>query len=347
MLVMRNLTEAQKARRAENLRRWRATNRERYRQTTRAWEARDGNGERIRKWRREWLAKNRERVNALARARYAANPELGRLKLKQKRERMGTKYRQQIKRSRAKVRSTPEGRIYHRMGQSIRSALRGGKRRCNWERILGYSRHGLRQHLEAQFTAGMTWEKFLAGEIDIDHVRPRMTFPSHQWMTRNSKSAGCYQIFARCGLKKTGRAEQMLVGQAPAMLLVGGNRKSAGAADMTVARTGTAEETKRHYIAKMGEELGSLYYALWQEVVWLHVEWAEYVELYIYGTKPSRIALLNEAAPSFFRLVQDGLFETAVLKIARLTDPPKSVGKPNLTVQQLPRLSPVSNCVIK
>jgi methylmalonyl-CoA mutase N-terminal domain/subunit len=22
----------------------------------------------------------------------------------------------------------------------------------------------------------MTWEKFLAGEIDIDHVRPRMTF---------------------------------------------------------------------------------------------------------------------------------------------------------------------------
>jgi AbiU2 len=128
----------------------------------------------------------------------------------------------------------------------------------------------------------------------------------------------------------------MLVGQAPAMLLVGGNRKSAGAADMTMAITRTAEETKRHYIAKMGEELGSLYYALWQEVVWLHVEWAEYVELY--GTKPSRIALLNEAAPSFFRLVQDGLFETAVLKIARLTDPPKSVGKPNLTVQQLPAL---------
>jgi hypothetical protein len=173
---MRTFTPAQKARRAENLRRWRATNRERYRQTTRAWEARDGNGERIRKWRREWLAKNRERVNALARARYAANPELGRLKLKQKRERMGTKYGQQIKRSRAKVRSTPEGRIYHRMGQSIRSALRGAKRRCNWEKILGYSRHELRQHLEAQFTAGMTWEKFLAGEIDIDHVRPRMTF---------------------------------------------------------------------------------------------------------------------------------------------------------------------------
>jgi len=130
----------------------------------------------MKRWRRAWLTKNRERVNALARARYAANLQLARLKLKQKRERMGTKYRQQIKRSRAKVRSTPEGRIYHRIGQAIRSALRGTKRRCDWEVILGYSREELRRHLEAQFTTGMTWEKFLAGEIDIDHVRPRMTF---------------------------------------------------------------------------------------------------------------------------------------------------------------------------
>jgi hypothetical protein len=174
MLVMRNLTEAQKARLAENLRRWRAENPERYRQTRRAWEAR--NAVRMKRARREWQAKNRDRINALARARYAANPELGRLKLKQKRQRAGAKYRQQIKRSRTKVRSTPEGRIYHRIGQSIRSALRGAKRRCRWELILGYSREELCRHLESQFTSGMTWEKFLAGQIDIDHIRPRMTF---------------------------------------------------------------------------------------------------------------------------------------------------------------------------
>ncbi len=173
---MRTFTAAQKARRAEYLRRWRAENRERYRQTTRAWEKRDGNAQRMKEWRREWHARKRDGINALARKRYAANREAARLKLKQKRERMGIKYRQQIKRSRAKVRSTPEGRIYHRIGQSIRSALRGAKRRCNWEVVLGYSRNELCQHLEAQFTAGMTWEKFLAGEIDIDHVRPRMTF---------------------------------------------------------------------------------------------------------------------------------------------------------------------------
>src|SRR5439155_21539217 len=173
---MHNFTGAQKARLAENLRRWRAQNRERYRQTTRAWEARDGNAERMKQVRRNWLARNRERVNELARARYAANPQLARLKLKQKRQRAGVKYRQQIKRSRVKVRSTPEGRIYHRIGQSIRSALHGAKRRCRWELILGYSREELWRHLESQFTPGMTREKFLAGEIDIDHVRPRMKF---------------------------------------------------------------------------------------------------------------------------------------------------------------------------
>ena len=108
---MRQFTDGQKARRAENLLRWRAANRERYRQTTHTWEARDGNAERMKQVRREWHTRNRERVNALARARYAANPELGRSKLKQKRQRAGVKYRQQVKRSRVKVRSTPEGRI--------------------------------------------------------------------------------------------------------------------------------------------------------------------------------------------------------------------------------------------
>jgi hypothetical protein len=102
----------------------------------------------------------------------------------------------------------------------------------------------------------------------------------------------------------------------------------------TTATRRTPEETRDHYISLMGEEPGSLFYALWQEVVWLHNEWHEYIQLF--ATKPSRIALMNEAAPAFFRIVQDGLFDMIVLQIARLTDPPKSVGKSNLTIRQLP-----------
>lgn len=102
---------------------------------------------------------------------------------------------------------------------------------------------------------------------------------------------------------------------------------------MTSATHRTPEETKKHYVSLMGEELGSLFYALWQEVIWLHIEWHEFVELF--GTKPSRIEVMNSAAPQFFRIVQDELFDMIVLRIARLTDSPKSVGKSNLTIRQL------------
>ena len=47
---------------------------------------------------------------------------------------------------------------------------------------------------------------------------------------------------------------------------------------------------------------------------------------------------MNEAAPSFTRIVQDALWEKVLLDIARITDPPKSAGKSNLTVQVLPAL---------
>src|SRR5205807_6827029 len=96
----------------------------------------------------------------------------------------------------------------------------------------------------------------------------------------------------------------------------------------------TPEETRNHYVSQMGGELGNLFYALWQEVAGLHNEWHEYVQLF--GTNQSRIALMNEAAPAFFRIVQDELFDMTVLRIARITDPPKSAGKSNLTIRQLP-----------
>lgn len=103
-----------------------------------------------------------------------------------------------------------------------------------------------------------------------------------------------------------------------------------------MATTRAAEESRVHYIENMGEKLGSVYYCLWQELAWLFSKWNEYKTLY--GTKPSRIELLNNAAPHFFRVVQDSLWEDTILHIARLTDPSKSMGKDNLSVQQLPEL---------
>lgn len=95
----------------------------------------------------------------------------------------------------------------------------------------------------------------------------------------------------------------------------------------------TPEQVQQKYVEHMGETLGPLFYALWNEVSWLHLKWSEYLELY--GDKPSRIDLMNRAAPLFFRIIQDTLWEDIILHLARLTDPPQSAGKDNLTVLRL------------
>lgn len=105
----------------------------------------------------------------------------------------------------------------------------------------------------------------------------------------------------------------------------------------------TAEQAKSDHIAKMGDEIGSVYSALWQEVAWINRKWAQYVELF--GTSPERIELLNRSAPSMIRTIQDTLWEDVLLHLARLTDPPKSMGKVNLSVRHLAALlasSPIS-----
>lgn len=98
----------------------------------------------------------------------------------------------------------------------------------------------------------------------------------------------------------------------------------------------TAEESRNHHAQKMGEALGTQFSALWQEVAYLHMKWEEFVELF--GSKETRIELLNQTAPTFFRVVQDVLWEETLLHIARLTDPPKRANKAVLTIKNLPKL---------
>ena len=101
----------------------------------------------------------------------------------------------------------------------------------------------------------------------------------------------------------------------------------------------SAEEQKKANLAAMGEELGTLYSALWKELAIGYVYWLEYVDLF--GTKNSRIEMLNQAAPMFFRMIQDELWGMMLLNLARMTDPPFSMGrkdKANLSLRALPDL---------
>ena len=96
------------------------------------------------------------------------------------------------------------------------------------------------------------------------------------------------------------------------------------------------QETEGELIAAMGEDLGRFFFALYKEVVWLHAIWQEYRT--IYGTSPEQIQLANRAAGFFFKIVQDELWDSVLLRVARLTDSPKSMGQANLTIRAVPAL---------
>jgi AbiU2 len=93
----------------------------------------------------------------------------------------------------------------------------------------------------------------------------------------------------------------------------------------------SSEDAKKEYIKKMGEALGAQFHALWQEIALLHLNWKEYVALF--GTSEERIKRLNKSAPAFFRMLQDDLWTSTLLHIARLQDSPRSAGRSNLTIR--------------
>ena len=102
----------------------------------------------------------------------------------------------------------------------------------------------------------------------------------------------------------------------------------------------SASEIEQHNVSRMGEELGLAYSALWQELALLHQRWENYVELF--GTNPGRIKILNQAGSSTIRVIQDSLWESILLHIARLTDPPHAHRRPdqsNLSIRHLTALT--------
>ena len=63
--------------------------------------------------------------------------------------------------------------LTHRVGALVRRTLRFNKKKDGkMKDILGFTVDELRRHIERQFTEGMDWDKFLRGEIHLDHKTP-------------------------------------------------------------------------------------------------------------------------------------------------------------------------------
>jgi hypothetical protein len=80
-------------------------------------------------------------------------------------------------------------------------------------------------------------------------------------------------------------------------------------------------------------EVDEKYMALFHEVSHLHRKWGIFRHLYVSGNEI--VDLLNAAGGEFFSIVQNLLADDIVLTITRLTDPKQSVGKNNLSLEQL------------
>ena len=94
------------------------------------------------------------------------------------------------------------------------------------------------------------------------------------------------------------------------------------------------DDIRKQQLLAMGAELGELYNALYNEVIWLHAKWLEFRKLY--AVSPQQIVLLNETAGFFFYVVEDVLWNDVLLHLARLIASPKSMGNDNLTLKRLP-----------
>ena len=100
-----------------------------------------------------------------------------------------------------------------------------------------------------------------------------------------------------------------------------------------MAESKTADQVRDEHLRTLGPTVGPLYDALYNEVSWLHAKWNQYRILY--AESRERVESLNRIAGFFFRMIQNVLWEDVLMHIARLTDPPRSAGKDNLTLLRL------------
>ena len=94
-----------------------------------------------------------------------------------------------------------------------------------------------------------------------------------------------------------------------------------------------AEEVRREFQKKLGEEFGTIYYALWNEWARCQQRSAEFGKLF--GSSKD-VALLDAISNGeFIGWIQNILWDDLLISICRLTDRPNTGGD-NLTVLRLP-----------
>ncbi|MBZ9572501.1 hypothetical protein KJA15_04165 [Patescibacteria group bacterium] len=134
------------------------------------------NREKLKEYWRLWRKKNPERANAICRKYRATHKKERYIACTKWKKNNPEKERKIHRHFNRKKRKTPKGNLDHRMEVSIRNSLKEMKKGRRWEDLVGYTVEELKEHLEKQFKNRMNWERFLKGEIEIDHIKPKSLF---------------------------------------------------------------------------------------------------------------------------------------------------------------------------
>lgn len=87
------------------------------------------------------------------------------------------------------------------------------------------------------------------------------------------------------------------------------------------------------YTIPMEPELRESFTILARKLVELHIVWQQYRQLY--GQDDGTIDVLNRTAGLFFKIVQDELWDSVLLRVCRMTDPAAQGKNKNLTIWSL------------
>ena len=81
--------------------------------------------------------------------------------------------------------------------------------------------------------------------------------------------------------------------------------------------------------------------AIHPQVLQAHIGWAQF--RFLFTVSDRRMTVLSNTAPGFFAVLRDVLRNEAFMGIRRLTDPPETSGKRNLSLRTLVKLADASS----
>jgi len=138
---------------------------------------RENNRERIRKRERQYYKNNQEEIKEYMKCWCKDNPE----KVKEHKKRYRKNNCERVKElarnwNRNKNKTDLKFNLNSRMYRAINHSLKGNKNGWYWESLVGYNAIRLKNHLKNTIPESYTWQDYLEGKLELDHIIPILLF---------------------------------------------------------------------------------------------------------------------------------------------------------------------------